>query len=159
LGAALLWNTLDRLEVGRVVLWDPVCDGAEYIAALKENHRRYLRAVEYVDWHFPLPGRGRPGATVELLGSTYSDRMVRDLAALRIDPRGKSRAVQLKWLATAPAAPQVARFEALARAGASDGNRVEEILVDCSWLDVASLESIVPDLGIAAALAAMVTET
>jgi amino acid adenylation domain-containing protein len=83
LGATLLAGAASRLSVAKLVLWDPVRNGAEHHAELAELHRRYLRGASLLP--FRLPG-WLANAGQELLGSTYSAAALRELAALHLEP-------------------------------------------------------------------------
>jgi hypothetical protein len=153
LGATLLSNAAGDLGLSRLILWDPVCDGAEYYAEMAAAHRHYVSSMQHLRMGRP-PGR-LPGAE-ELLGTTYSDAALRELRGLSIARDAPNQSLPFKWLVTSQPARQRGRFAALC--GARVDCRVETLDFDCSWHDVARLEDVLPDVGIAAALANMVTE-
>ena len=152
LGGALLWNAAVGLEVARVVLWDPIVHGAAYYAALAKGHRQYLRSVQDLRFSRWLR-RGR--GCEELLGLTYSESALRELKETVMRPIATPRALVVKWLATSQPEQQEAQFLAV-RGDA--GSRIEAMEFECAWLDVARLEDIFPDVGIAKKLAEMVSE-
>ena len=97
LGATLLCRAASRLNVSRLVLWDPVRRGAEHHAELAELHRRYLRATKFLPFRAPswLARHGQ-----ELLGATYSSAALRELDALELttpasEPRCRVEIVEL----------------------------------------------------------------
>jgi amino acid adenylation domain-containing protein len=156
LGATLLWNVAADLDVARIVLWDPVCVGAEYCAEMTEGHRQYLSATQHLRFR-----RSRPhfDGGKELLGSTYSETALRELRALAM---AQSRNVPVKWLASSGPARQEAVFRSICgeagASGAKKESRIETVDVDCAWTDVSRLEDTLPDVGIAKKLAEMVME-
>jgi amino acid adenylation domain-containing protein len=129
LGALLLCQAARRLELAKLVLWDPIRDGARYLAELAEMQRAYLRSTAPLRfWRWP---RARPQAR-ELLGSVYSEAAFRELEALALDPLlAEQRAPTRVW---------------------------ETLHVDCGWRDVGRLEDVIPDIGISSELARLVTE-
>jgi amino acid adenylation domain-containing protein len=145
-GATLLATA--GIEAARLVLWDPVYLGADWYGEQAALHSRYLRGQQALR-------RGRPPARLheaeELLGVTYADRARREIERLVI-PR--LAAAPLSWLATFEPARQEAWHGELAAAG----GRFEWLEVDCGWRDIARFEDIIPDLRVARALVAMVTE-
>ncbi|HEU4539282.1 MAG TPA: hypothetical protein VFS00_34410, partial [Polyangiaceae bacterium] len=153
LGATLLYNAAGDLGLSRLVSWDPVCDGAEYYAEMADAHRRYVSSMH----HLRLGRRPErlPGAE-ELLGTTYSDEALRELRGLAVARDAPNHALPARWLITSQPARQQARFAALY--GARVDCRADALDVDCGWHDLARLEDVLPDVGIAAALAAMATE-
>ncbi len=153
LGATLLCNAAGDLGLSRLILWDPVCDGAEYYAEMAVAHRHYVSSMQHLRLG-RAPAR-LPGAE-ELLGTTYSDAALRELRGLSITRDAPNQRLPFKWLVTSQPARQRGRFAALS--GARTDCRVETLDFDCSWHDVARLEDVLPDVGIAAALANMVTE-
>ncbi len=80
---------------------------------------------------------------------TYTPAASRELRQLEI-PRLEH---PVRWLATYAAAQQSARFDALT----TERNGFEALDVDCGWRDIARFEDIIPDVGVAQALVAMVT--
>jgi len=152
LGALLLCQIANRLDVAKWVLWDPVCDGAAHGAELAEMQRRYLRSIAHL--RFWNSWRSRQSGN-ELLGTTYSDAALHQLNALALAPRLAERSVPVRWLETLPP-----RHDSAPR-GAIDidnGCRMECLDIDCGWRDVARIEEVIPDLRISGTLAAMVTE-
>jgi amino acid adenylation domain-containing protein len=154
LGATLLCGVAGSLDLARLVLWDPVCQGSEYLAEMAEAHRQYLCDVQHLRFRRP---RARSTGGTELLGSTYSETALRELNALVIVPIAAGRPMSIKWLATSPSARQTAQFRALG--GEREGCRIETMDFDCSWQDVSHLEDILPDVGITRRLAEMGTES
>ncbi|HWO26173.1 MAG TPA: amino acid adenylation domain-containing protein [Kofleriaceae bacterium] len=145
-GATLL--TTAGIEAARLVLWDPVYLGADWYGEQAALHQRYLRGQQDLR-RGRLPAR-IPGAE-ELLGVTYAEHARRELERLVI-PR--TAAAPLRWLATFEPARQEARHRELA----VGGGRFESLEIDCGWRDIARFEDIIPDLHVARALVAMVTE-
>jgi hypothetical protein len=92
----------------------------------------------------------------ELLGTTYSSSTLRELKGLTIGPLSTDRRVAIKWLITSQHARQRDRFATVC--GAREGCRVEMLDFDSGWHDLTGLEEVLPDVGIAEALAAMVRE-
>lgn len=127
-----------------LVLWDPIARGEEWIDEQAELHRRYLRGQQDLR-------RGRrpmqPIGGEERLGVTYSHSAMRAIAQLAL-PRFDA---PVRWLATYNTANQAAHFENLSPATIG----FESLAVDCGWRDITRFEDIIPDVGIAHALAGM----
>ncbi|HVW28133.1 MAG TPA: amino acid adenylation domain-containing protein [Polyangiaceae bacterium] len=148
-GAALLAQVAPRLDLARLVFWDPILSGAEHLDDLVRMQRQYLRASE----RFAFRKRRSPRGT-ELLGVTYSPQALAEARALVVPP-GPPRA-PLKWLSTSPGGVTSAAFARVA--GDQAGSRLEALDVDCQWGALNRLEDVLPDVGIAAALATLCTE-
>jgi amino acid adenylation domain-containing protein len=150
LGATLLCEAAAGLDLARIIVWDPVCDGAEHYAELVALHRRYLRGLQ----HLRLGRRpARLRGAEELLGATYSAEALRELRGMSIAPLVPDRGPPLSWLITSRRARQRARFAAVC--GARRDCEAEALDFDCGWHELARLEDVLPDVGIAGALAAM----
>ena len=80
LGALLLGGAASRIGAARLVLWDPVRDGAGYFAELRRQQRAYLRSLAPLRlpnfrWQQPppqAPGNPTPSHARTLAGSTSS---------------------------------------------------------------------------------------
>lgn len=153
LGATLLCDIAADLDLARLIVWDPVDDGAEYCDEMARLHTRYVRALQHL--RLGRPASQPPGGQ-ELLGATYSHEALRGLRELSLAKLGSGKAPPVKWLATFQPARQRERFEALC--GTREGCRLDALDFDCSWSDLARFEDILPDVGIAAALATMARE-
>jgi amino acid adenylation domain-containing protein len=81
LGALPLCQVAPHLELERVVLWDPIENGRQYLAELGAMQRQYLRSVAPLN--FWRRSRSRPRKN-ELLGTIYSDAAFRELEALTL---------------------------------------------------------------------------
>jgi|CXWL01.1.fsa_nt_gi amino acid adenylation domain-containing protein len=82
LGGALLGAAARDLEFDRLIVWDPVCDGAGYFAELSAAHEEF-----YPRWRRlfrPPPARAK--GEIELLGMSYSEAGARELKALSFPP-------------------------------------------------------------------------
>lgn len=127
LGALLLAAALRHLELARVVLWDPVEDGARHLAALSALHARYLRSIaplRLLQWP-----RRRPSAD-ELLGLELSPLVRRELSLISLAPLLESSDVPVL---------------------------VAERLQEVGWEDPLRFEDIIADAGVSATLAELVT--
>jgi amino acid adenylation domain-containing protein len=94
LGATLLSSVADGLQLAKLVLWDPIESGAQYLATLAAAHRRYLRSMPLLT----LPRRAaslRASATHELLGVEYSEAGLQELGALTLNGRDGSCPVEI----------------------------------------------------------------
>ena len=150
LGATLL-ATAD-VDAAPLVLWDPIRRGADWHAEQAALHRRYLAGQQHLR-------RGRRPAAIpggeEHLGVVYSTAAVGELQRLELPRLGGA----VRWLATFEVERQAQERAALVGdAAPSAAPGFDAIDVDCAWLDVARLEDIVPDLGIAWKLVKQVTE-
>jgi len=145
LGATLLAEARRRgLALSRLVLWDPVADGAALHAELVRMHRAYVRSLVHLRLRRPQPPRG----AVELLGTAYTRTAIGELAAQRLLPVDAPSA---RWLITSEPGRQAPLADAA-------GIPAVALDVDCRWGDLARIEDVLPDPGIAKALAALVTE-
>ncbi|MCC7368635.1 MAG: alpha/beta fold hydrolase [Chloroflexi bacterium] len=116
LGASLAMRaSTEHDDVSGLVLWQPVLDGAEYLAELREHHRAML-------WqHFPsVPDAATGDAVHELLGFPVSSELLQDLQSFRLS------------LAPAWASPLLivdnlpeSRLDAWQRQRGDDGHAVE----------------------------------
>jgi acyl carrier protein len=152
LGGSLLCQAASDLDIARLVLWDPVCEGAEHSAELARMQRAYLRSIAQL--RFWKWRRTRPPGN-ELLGTTFSDAAFRELKAFVLAPLLAERRVPIRWLATSRLAGEEPLFRSIA---ASEGCRVECLDHDCGWRDLARLEDVLPDVRISSTLRAMVLE-
>jgi amino acid adenylation domain-containing protein len=83
LGATLLAEVAQQLELQNIVFWDPIERGAAYHAELRSAHRRYMRQSALV----PVELSGwRGGGHHELLGATYTRAALNELCALALQP-------------------------------------------------------------------------
>lgn len=124
LGATLLASVAPRLSLSGLALWDPVQRGDEHLAELRQAQRAQQRS--------PLPHRlqdlrSRLARKEELLGATYSRRLLRELSGLLLPPLEQLRCP------------------------------VRRLTTTSAWLDVACLEDMLPDPGISQALARLAT--
>jgi amino acid adenylation domain-containing protein len=83
LGATLLARVASRLDVSRTVFWDPIQNGAQYLAELRDAHVQYSRATWVPSFRLRIPSWRRRGRH-ELLGFAYSDAALRELGSLII---------------------------------------------------------------------------
>jgi len=150
LGALLLCQAAPQLDIGKLVLWDPVQAGAELARDLGAMQRAYLRSIAPLRfWRWP---RARVHSH-ELLGMTYLEPAFRELTSLRLAPLLAGQSAPIDWLATSPPAPAQAVFRSI---GGSAG-RLECLDFDCGWRDISRIEDVIPDAAISERLAAMVT--
>ncbi len=129
LGATLLCAAAPRLKLSKVVMWDPVERGADYVAQLERAHQEQLRARPSIGarWRLLLArgtGRGRR----ELLGSCYSEQTLGELRSLQLP---------------APTSTSAA---------------VARLHTQSDWLESSHLEDMLPDVGISQRLVEMVGE-
>ena len=128
LGALLLGQAASRVDARKLVLWDPVRDGAAHFDELRRMQRAYLRGVAPLRfWSFRFE-RTPPN---ELLGTSYSESTLRELGRARLEPL-------------------LSQHAGLARCFDAEA--------DCAWSDLARLEDVLPDPGISAGICAMLTE-
>jgi pimeloyl-ACP methyl ester carboxylesterase len=145
LGATLLAEARRQgVALSRLVLWDPVADGAAFEAELARLHDAYVRSLV----HLRLRPARAPSGGVERMGLTYSRAALAELRRLQLLPLDDPSA---QWLVTS----DPARQRELAKAA---GARALALDVDCGWDDLARLEDLLPDAGVAKALAAMVED-
>jgi len=88
LGAVHAWRaSIGRRDVDRLVLWEPVINGAAYLAELARRHSDFIRAE--------LPRKGQQAADDEVLGFPISQALRAELMAvdLCVEPGPAARAV------------------------------------------------------------------
>jgi amino acid adenylation domain-containing protein len=151
LGGTLLVDCAAQLGLSRVVLWDPVLSGAEYLDDLRHRHAAYMKGVRYLR---PFGAPAPVAAGEELLGFAYSPRTLEEISKLSLFAEGGR--VPLRWLDTAGAVsqPDVQRMVSAAGVGA----RLEAGLYNCRWRELSDLEDIIPDVNISKSLAGMVEQ-
>lgn len=150
LGGLLLCQVAPELKIDSLLLWDPVPDGAAYLAELATMQRSYLRSIAHLGFWRRWRARRRDN---ELMGTIYSDAVLRELRSLSLPPLLAEQRVPVRSLRTAqPTRPQAH----LPEPETSDGCSVACLGVDCGWRDVARVEDVIPDLGISSTLAAFV---
>jgi acyl carrier protein len=152
LGALLLSQIANELELAKVVLWDPICDGADYGAELAQLQRAYLRSLVHLGFWRRSRSRARE---TELLGVRYSEAGVRKLRGLSISPLLAERAAELRWLSTRAHAPDTT---APTQFGTNQRYHEEALDFDCGWRDLSCLEDVIPDVSISSTLTRMVCE-
>lgn len=107
-----------RADVGRLVMWDPVVDGEEYVRELQEQ-----AASEG-----PPPVPGRP---LEVFGFVLPERLGRELRAIRLGPMVPSLPERTEVVLSAPL-PSHAGLRA--QLGAA-GRRVHDVPSPPAWLE------------------------
>jgi amino acid adenylation domain-containing protein len=153
LGGLLLCRAALGLELGRIVLWDPVHDGAVYHRSLVRMQRAYLRSVAPLRfWAL----RGSEPPPCELLGTSYSAAALAELEALTLPPLLSASRAEIRWLATS--GPECEAALASSVRAKIARLSVECLDYDCGWCDVRELEDVLPDVGISRALGAMLKE-
>ena len=153
LGALLLSRTLPALDLSRLLLWDPVHEGASHHRSLARMQSAYLKSVAHLRFfrlHNPEPPPN------ELLGTTFSPSALAELESLSLAPLLRQTSVDIRWLATAGADCDAA---VASNVGAGIAHlSVECLAVACGWCDAGALEDTIPDAGVTSALAAMLRE-
>jgi hypothetical protein len=151
LGALLLSDAARGLSFERLVLWDPVHDGAEHLAELSRLERAYEKNVApFRFWSFRHAGRSE-----ELLGTHYPAALRRELEALELVPLLRERGLPTRWLATSQPAHEGAVVRGL---GGPVDCRVACVDFDCGWHELSALEDVIPDAQLSASLATLVLE-
>jgi amino acid adenylation domain-containing protein len=153
LGGLLLGRVAQRLPLTRLVLWDPVHDGAAHHRSLANMQRAYLRSVAQL--RFWRLGTGDPPPH-ELLGTSYSPSALAALDELKLPPLLADNRVDIRWLATSGA-------DCEAALASSVHTKIAHLAVECldfgcAWCDVQAIEQVIPDVGISRALFAMLKE-
>ncbi len=72
-------------RVNSLVLWEPIVDGGDYVARLRNLHQQLLD-----QWIYPLEPQLSPHGE-ELLGSCYHRRLLDELQSFRLDMTGVSQ--------------------------------------------------------------------
>ncbi len=75
LGALLAAMASTDVEFKKLIMWDPVLDGARYIESLKETHNRLLQSTFY----YLHPRAQEETAEYEILGYQYSPQFLAEL--------------------------------------------------------------------------------
>jgi len=148
IGATLLAHTMANLRLSRLVLWDPVVSGAEYLKEIGAMQRERLKALQ--SDRLGRKPRKVPGRQ-ELLGFIYSQRLLGELARLDLETPSLAASGIVRCLLSAGEAQRVA--------GAVNGSfATVSVDGDCNWTDAAYLEDVIADTGFAKALAGMLEE-
>ena len=150
LGASAALLAGSRRPPSRILAWDPVAVGADYVAGLADAHVAAL-AVE-------LPGTPRPatgmGQGFEILGFPVAPALEAELQALRPDSFSQCRARHVD-LVLSPAATHAEALEAALRAGGAQVT-LHRIQSRVTWAsDEAMNSAIVPADGMDAVMAAL----
>ena len=155
LGALLLTHALEHhdLSLTRLVLWDPVLDGAIWHAQLATMHRALLGELKYL--RLGRTPRALPGAE-ELVGTTYSSFLLAELDDMRIVAPAH-QPLTVKWLSSSP--PSTMPDWWTAQAVSAVGSRHEVLSLDAAWNETGQLNELLPDTGLTQALVNMVTES
>ncbi|MFI5360990.1 MAG: amino acid adenylation domain-containing protein [Elusimicrobiota bacterium] len=150
-GAALLADVADDLDIARLVLWDPVCDGSRYCAETAETHELFLGR-----WRRLFRPPPCVEGAAELLGLACSETTLGELKALVFAPNLSGRSRPVRWLATSDVERQARQFRNAFRE--RDGSRLETMNFDPDWNGISRIGDLLPDVGISGRLAAMATE-
>ena len=81
IGANLALATGGGGQVASIVVWEPILNGTDYLAALKQAHHNLLAGnacLEGYEWHT------RPGCAAELIGFPISQKLLNEITG--IDP-------------------------------------------------------------------------
>jgi amino acid adenylation domain-containing protein len=153
LGGLLLCRAAPELGLTKLVLWDPVHDGAEHHRSLARMQRAYARSV--ADLRFWAFERRALSAT-ELCGTSYSAAALAELDGVTLAPLLARSGADIRWLATSGADCEAALASSVRTKIAHLS--VECLDYGCGWCDVRRLEDVLPDVGISRALTAMLKE-
>jgi hypothetical protein len=120
LGATLAALAAARTkDVERVVLWEPVVDGQEYLAALQALHREWLQEAL-------REGRNARHSEDDLLGYQLTERLRRDFADLSLRSLAAAPAPSLYLITKGPSDEYERLVAILRQQGARvDADRVE----------------------------------
>lgn len=151
LGGTLLHAATARLDLSRLILWDPIADGRNHHEQLVRMQANFLRATRDLRL-FRQPRRIEGGQ--ELLGSVYSDVAISQLRGLRMSAAAAPGLPPLSWLASCEHDRQRALFESLA--DRRDGSEFKALEFDCAWHDLSQMAEVLPDVGIGKLLLTMV---
>jgi acyl carrier protein len=148
-GATLLLNSSLIRGFSRLVLWDPIVQGASYYRELQNLHQEYL----YAQPHLRLKSRiFRTSSYHELLGMHYSQKMMQEINAIHIKPE-YCPGMLTHCLLTNKFIPEERMRLTLPH---HPLNQITSLSIDCSWQNPAALEEILPDSGISKALANLI---
>lgn len=104
----------------RLLLWDPICDGRHYLAALRRGHAEAVRAA------LNLPSQAAQSATdvIEAIGFAIAPAFASELDALACDAL-PSLPAQIRTVVIAEAAGQTGTQQRLVGAGGTPLRKVE----------------------------------
>jgi alpha/beta superfamily hydrolase len=148
-GATLLAQIAPKLQLARLVFWDPVTNGAGHFAEMQKMQDAYQRGAERFTFR-----RRRTSNGVELLATTYSARALAEARSLVMPHEPPT--VPVKWLVTSPPGRAMAAFERIS--SKPEGSRLSWLKMDCEWGVLRRLEDLLPDVGVAAELATLCME-
>jgi amino acid adenylation domain-containing protein len=148
LGGTLLYDSLSELELSRLVLWDPVVNGAEYLAEIELTQQQRLKSLQS-----DRLGRQpkRQAGRRELLGFIYPETLLAQLSQLKIQRGNGAARTRLHCVVTPSESERVA-------AAIGEGDELVAVEFECNWRDAAYLEDVIPDTGFTKALVRMVAE-
>jgi alpha/beta superfamily hydrolase len=128
LGATLAARVAVKLpSVQRVILWDPIVDGAAYLRQLEATHRGLLRT------HGPAFAQGDPESDVpELVGFRVSDVMLEHIATVGLPGLTELAVRGARSAAVVLGAEDFGYGPMIAEAGAA-GVSVTHLSFDCNW--------------------------
>jgi uncharacterized protein len=141
IGATFLWSVSRELDIERILLWDPVANGLQYLNEMQSLHRARLRSLQ--DLRLGRRPHDAAGGK-ELLGFTYSDRALGEMRSLQIQAASELK-TPVDWIASQPHAQQRALFST--SLGHTPGARFKALDHDCLWSDATSVEDVLPDVG------------
>ncbi len=146
-GATLAMSARAEIDAARWIFWDPIENGASYLREMEAMHARRVKSL-----HDLRLGRAPRRVTNgrELLGFTYSREAERQIGALRIDASAASDP-SIDWVLTTGAG----RVKETSR-DASPAPRHHFVDIDCQWQDIASMEEVLPDVGLSQAIARLI---
>jgi acyl carrier protein/pimeloyl-ACP methyl ester carboxylesterase len=153
LGGALLCNAANRIELSKLVLWDPVCKGTDYYEEAAYMHQQYMRGTLRLR---PTKLARSHAGSEELLGFTFSESALRELRNLAIPTMTSASTPSVEWLSTSHPARQRVLFRGVI--GTRQGCRLELLDFDSHWDLIARSEDLLPDAGITDALVGMVLD-
>jgi pimeloyl-ACP methyl ester carboxylesterase len=110
--AALTARTSARNSIDRIVLWEPVLDGPDYLASLTTLHQQWMAEERRC-------GRSTAGAADEFLGATIPSRLRSELQQLDPDGLGDIGAIGAYIVGHEPSASLDAYAARLRASGAS----------------------------------------
>ena len=92
LGATLLCNAIDQIDLSQVILCDPVIDGAKYLEEMQEMHRKHILNERGLK-----PVRTTKGLQETVMELSLNEESIRELKALSISPAISAHTIYLNF--------------------------------------------------------------
>jgi len=154
LGGTLLCGTLADADWERVVFWDAIERGDDFVRQSEQTEIGRRRATLPVFWR---PRPGPPDGVRELQGFMWSNRTLEELRSIRMLPPTRAFGTRVSWLCSDAPTQQRATFERITSGGIQ--GRFVALPTSGLWSDPAKLLEQMPDSFVVQSLVTLVEES